>query len=564
MPSAFELFRRQCAALAGRYANLLEKPRAGQADLCLPCYRIAKGKNPVNVAQKLAKKLNEKNSKKSMIARIEATGPYVNFFVGPRFTFTVIKEILSSGERYGSQPKKKERIILEHTSFNPSGPVHIGRLRNSVIGDCLARILRFAGWPVKVHYYVNDVGKQIAIIAWGKKNKIKPANWLVEEYSRWTDRSDFQTMFEYVSANSALEANPERNSEVEEMLQRCEQGEQELTELKNISKNCLKGQLIPLAALGITFDVFVPESRFIENGSVARILKKLKSKGLLIHINGALGVDLSRYGLRERVVLARANGSSVYLLRDIAYHLEKAKSADRIINVLGEDHKLEALELRTILKNFLNFKKPIDVVHYAFVNFKGLRLSTRKGQIASVDELLEEGTSAALEQMKARGEPESIERARAIAAACIRYHLIRTSPEKTITFVWEDVLNFEGNSGAYLQYTLARALNILENAKLRKKKPQLNANQLKHELESAIVKQLATFPEVINRCVKELKPYYLADALYKLASTFNAYYQSVRVLDSPEERSRLALVAAVVTVLKNGLNLLGIPTLKRM
>ncbi len=555
----FRKFSDECRKIAGPHAKLLEKPPKGVADLALPCFSLGE---PAKTAERLAEEWRKRISKVSLIKEIKAAGPYVNFYIdSEKFSGIVLAEISRKKGKYGAGARKKERIILEHTSINPSGPIHVGRLRNSIIGDSLLRILAHSGYSVETHYFVNDVGKQVAIIAWGEKSGIELKKELVEQYKKYKNKPDFKTMFIYVSANSALENEPAKMMEVEQILQKSESGgRKELAMLKKTAKYCLEGQVESLKRMGIAFDKFVNESIFIEKGSTKKALELLKRKKIIKRHEGAYVIDLSKHGLRETVVLQRSDGTSVYLLRDLAYHLKKLKKADCLINVLGEDHKIEFSELRTILQSILKINKPMEAVHYSFVNFHGEQLSTRLGQTAPLDMLMDEGVEKALAEMgKRKKSTPSAAAAKAIAMAAIKYHIIRTDTMKAINFIWEDALNFEGDTGPYLQYTLARARSIL-----RKSRKTPKAGILNGEKEASIIKILSEFPLVVEKCAKELKPHHLAGYMHELAAEFNEYYHAVRVIGSGNEGQRLVLVNAVAAVLSNGMHLLGIEPLERM
>jgi len=566
---SFEKFMDECKKIAGSHADLLEIPPKQIADLALPCFSL--GERPNEKAEHLASEFSKKNPSGSLIGDIRAVGPYVNFYINNnKFPALVLSRVLKEKASYGSRKNRKDKIILEHTSINPSGPIHIGRLRNSIIGDSLKRILEFSGYPVETHYYVNDIGKQIAIIAWGRKKKLKPSPHLKTVYKKYKTKPDFVTMFDYVSAYQAVEKSAKNMEEVEGILQKCERGsKKELSALKKISKACLAGQMQMMKKMGIGFDKFIYESRFIENRSVKKAISFLKKNKLLTTKDGAATLDLSKYGLRDSVVLARKDGTSVYLLRDIAYHLDKMKHCDWAINVLGEDHKVEFQELKTILHNMFRIRKSFDVVHYSFVNFQGTRLSTRMGQTAPLDMLIDEGVEKATEEIEKRGKQKPTKKlAEKIAAAAIRYHIIKSDTQKAITFVWGDALNFEGDSGPCLQYTYARARSILRKAKKRPSRMTTSGRPsdlvLNEEKEVLLVKKLSQFPGLVDKCAKELKPHHLASYLFSLASDFNEYYQSVRIIESDNEEAKLALVSATATVLKNGMQLLGIDALERM
>lgn len=535
----FEKFRLECQSIVPE-AKLEEPPKTVGADLAAPCFF---SENPIEKAKTLAK---TKFNRKSLIEKIEAKGPYVNFFINwSIFTPKVITSAINP--KYG-KGKRKQKIVLEHTSINPTGPVHVGRLRNSVIGDTLARLLKFFGHEVETHYYVNDIGKQVALIVWGVNNKIKPKTELIKKYKQYANKPDFKTMFIYVSAYEKFS-----EIEVEKIL---DESETNIKRMQKIAKQCLEGQKESLQRLGITFDFFDFESKYILNKDIQRILNKLRKKNVLIKKDGALGLDLSKYGYKRRgglCVLVRSNKTSVYILRDLAYHLEKEKQGNIILNVLGEDHKLEFQELRTILTKFLDFKANLEVVHYAFVNFSG-RLSTRRGQTAPLDMLIDEGVSKVLEKVN------DIKNAEKITKAAIRYHMIKTDLNTQINFVWNDVLRSEGNTGPYLQYTYTRLCSVLKKSQ---KKP-IFENLENLQKERALIKQISLFPTIIRVSATQRKPNILANYLYKLASTFNEYYHVERIIGSGNECQKLALLTALRNTLKNGLWILGIDPMESM
>lgn len=552
----FSSFRKECEKLAGKNKKLLEQPPKGLgADLALPCFSFAK--NPAETAKDLAKKYSKSLNKKSLIAKIESSGPYVNFHADwTILSEKLVKDIIKNKNEFGAGDKKKDLIILEHTSMNPTGPVHVGRVRNSIIGDCLRRLMFFCGYKVETHYYVNDVGKQVAAIYWAEKNKIPSAK--SEEYGKYKNKPDFKTMFQYVAANSELENNPGKMQEVDDIIVSAETGNKKILKgIKSVAANCLEGQKKVLSRLNIPFDCFDFESKYIENSGTKKILAKLRKEKLLKKHEGALGVDLSKYGLERRsgiTTLVRSNGTSVYTLRDLAYHQEKLKKGSRAVNVLGEDHKVEFQELKKIL-HLLNIKKPLDVVHYAFVSFKGMQLSTRRGRTAPLDLLIDEGIEKASMEMKKRNSTTKPEK---IAVAAIRYHIIKNDTNKQITFVWDDALRFEGDTGPYLQYTYARAKSILRKAKTKPKAGRLG------DEEKEVIKLLAQFPDIIAKAAEQMKPHVVANYISELASSFNEYYHATKVVGSKKEAERLALVQAVSIVLKTGLGLLGIETVEKM
>lgn len=551
---SFERFMQECREAAGQYSKFLEMPQTGTSDLAMPCFAMAKsmGKNPAEIAAELAIKFMPKAG--GLIKEIKAAGPYVNFYINyDKFMPSVMKDILSH-QAYGRHDKKGIKIILEHTSINPSGPVHVGRLRNSVVGDSLKRILDYCGYDVETHYYVNDVGKQIAIITLGRMNDVvKPPESLIDQYSKYKENPDFKVFFDYVALYEKVENDPKFMNAVDSFIQACEStgDEKLLGMLKSTALECLEGQKKSLSRLGIEFDVFDFESSYIRGAlGIASILEARK---ILKEQDGAKGLDLSAYGLERRgglTTLMRSNGTTIYILRDLAYHLDKAHMGDEIINVLGEDHKIEFVELKAILENLMNFRKPLSAVFYSFVSFGGERLSTRRGQTAPLDMLLDDGIEKAAKMHEAS--------AASVATAAIKYHMLKTDLHKPITFLWDDALRFEGSTGPYLQYTYARAASIMRKSG---KKPHAGKMNPKA---NEIIKLMSMFPMTVAKCGDEKKPHIIANYLYQLASLFNAYYHDERIIGNEDEEAKLAFVECFLAVMRNGLYLMGIDALDEM
>jgi len=421
--------------------------------------------------------------------KVDSKGPYINFFVNyDKFSKTVLNSVK---EDYGKLEDKNSKIILEHTSANPNGPLHIGHIRNSIIGDSLARVLKYAGYKVETQYYVNDMGRQIAMIVWGIYNleyKIDPEG-----------KPDHEIGKLYFQVNEELRANPDLKSEISAILKRYEKGEdKELEELfEDVVKKCLEGISITCDKLNVMHDAFIWESRFIKNGSVAQILKSLDG---YTQKNEVVYMDLNEYGIEKELILIRSDGTSLYSTRDLAYHVEKSENSDRSIDILGSDHKL-AIEQLKIPLELLGIKTP-EVIFYEFITLPEGSMSTRRGVFISVDDLMEEAIERAMQEIeKRRTDLEYSKRskiAEQVGIGAIRYYIARLSPEKHIVFKWDEALSFERGC-ASIQYSHARACKLLEKAGYNKKeKIKINDWILEHPFEIELVKIISKFSSIIE------------------------------------------------------------------
>jgi arginyl-tRNA synthetase len=331
----------------------------------------------------------------------------------------------------------------------------------------------------------------------------------------------------------------------------------------------LEGITESLSTINIHIDSFIPESTFVNNATVDDVIAKLKQTSYSSEDEGALYLDLQDFGIKGRntkFYLTRGDGTSLYATRDIAYHVWKAKQADLLINILGEDHKLESKQVEICLKLLGETTLPIPVF-YAFVSLPGGKMSTRRARVVYLDDLIDECIKRAYQEVKKRRHKDLSEQemntiARIIGTGAIRYNIIKVQPEKDIVFKWEEALNFDGNAAPFIQYAHARAAGILSRkAKNLDLSAQHQIQTLVHPSEIALGKKLAMFPQVILEATEEFKPHIITNYLFQTASLFNQFYRDCPVSTESDEQKRterFILVSAVKIVLSNGLNLLGI------
>ncbi len=544
--------------------EISDRNRKAFGDLSSPAVikeASSRGMDPITLAEGIAERLGHP----PMIERTEAMKGYINFFVDwDRFGPEAIGNILDRGTSYGRPEGSRGILVLEHTSVNPTGPLNIARSRNSIIGDALARIFAHLGWDVRRHYLLNDIGHQIVVIYWGMQKGIRSGK-LEEQYSRYARKPDFRTFFTYVPASARMREDPRVQSEVAALEAMTHKEGEVLEGLRTISRECLNGQLESLSRLGIEFDEIMPESRFLDD--LPDILARLREKGAILEGEDlSLGLDLSHLGLSRRktnhLTLVKADGSSTYTLRDIAYHEWKFREGDLFITVLGEDHKREFTELSAILR-LLGHRKDIRAAFYSFVTYEGGgKMSTRRGKTVPLDEIMDDAVSRSRKEVfNRRGElPEEkmASIAEDVGLGAIKFNILKVDPSKGIRFRWDEAINFAGDSSAYVQYACARASSILSKAE--EERPEVDLRVLSAGEERDLIWSLARTPGVIERTAEEMKPNLLAEQSLEVATLFNRFYMQHRVLQAgePVRTARLVLVSSVRTALSLLLDLLGI------
>jgi arginyl-tRNA synthetase len=489
----------------------------------------------------------------SYIDRAEATGPYINFFASRAYLNETVLRVLLDRENFGNL-NNRGKVILEHTSANPDGPLHIGHIRNSVIGDTLARILKRAGYDVETQYYINDMGRQIAVVVWGLMN-IK---------FDVTKKKDHAIADVYIAANKTLVDEKEHSPEVDAIMKQYEIGDSDTKrKFKDAIDTAMEGIEQTLDRMNIHHDKFVWESQFVRRGEVNRMMDRVKKLENTMLKDGAFMVYLKEVGIEKPLVIQRSDGTSLYTTRDLAYHEWKAQRCERMIDILGADHKLISSQLKAVLR-ILKLREP-EVVIFEFVSLPEGSMSTRRGVFISADELLDEVKKAAyVEVSKKRPETDEEFRqkvAEFVSIGAVRYDIVRVSPEKATTFDWAEAVDFEKQGAPFIQYAHARACSIIKNAKDEGITfEEFDAGVLLEDQETALIKRLAGFENAIDKAARELKPNLIAIYARELADAFNQFYRYVPVISAePEFRAaRLALVECSRIVLANTLDMLGI------
>lgn len=451
-------------------------------------------------------------------------------------------------------------VLLEHTSINPNAEPHVGRARNAVLGDALARILRARGHEVSTRYYVNDFGKQISLLHIAFDGAIP------------SDLPFREVLDRYVDINQRAEADPAIEEQAFRILAEAEAGNEALlTELKEIARHCLAGQLAVLARLDISYDDFDFETSFLADKQLAHIEDALRERQVLFTDEEQREVaDLRQLGFERDegrfAVLRRSTGSSMYMFRDVAYNVFKAATAGtgRNIVVLAEDHKLY-MEQISLLLAAAGFDPP-EVVYYSYVSLKEGKMSTRKGVVVMLGDFLDQAETKArsrvLEANPNLPDEDVATLSHLVAQAAVRFALLRSSATSTITFDLDDALKFEGSTGPYVQYAAVRCGAILTRAQGL---PSRATDPAVSEELWDLTTLLDSYGATLRTAGERLAPSTVCDALLKLAKAFSRYYQQERVITNDEADPRaLNVVRQVREVLSHGLTCLGITTPTRM
>ncbi|WP_284010598.1 arginine--tRNA ligase [Haloarcula pelagica] len=520
------------------------------------------GAPPPAVAADIAAAIDA--SELTYVSEVTTQGPYVNFRPSEAYFAETLSAAVEDG--YGRLPDRETSVVVEHTSANPTGPVHVGRARNPIIGDAVARVLDYAGYDVDRHYYVNDAGRQIAVFTWAYETFDESD---LPEPER--DSPEYEMVRYYRKGNSYLEdeepdAVEEAETEIQAILQGLEEGDEATYErVAEVVDTVLGGMQATLERLPAEFDEFVKETRFMRDGSTDELVDRLQDLDCAVYEDDAWQLDL--HDFEKNLVFLRSDGTSLYTTRDLAHHEWKFDTYDRAVTVLGEDHKLQADQLSAALELLGNDTDQLRQVFYSWVNLPEGGMSTREGTGIDLDDLLDEAIDRARQEVedrlddRSRGDldADDIERiAHQVGIGAVRYDIVSKQPTKGITFEWDRALDFEAQSAPYVQYVHARCCGILDEAETVPSDPDFDA--LTEPEERDLLRVIARFPAVIEEAADDLQPHTVATYTRDIAETFNAFYRECPVLDAdPETRAaRLALVAAARTTVSNALDAVGV------
>lgn len=564
------------------WESMLQPSReASQGDLTLPCFPFASVLRmaPQAIADELAASFPPLDA----LLSVSSVNGYLNFKAHPEWlTNTILSDEIYVGNALENSGKTGERVLLEHTSANPNGPFHVGRARNAILGDTLVRLHRLHGDDVRAEYYVDDMGKQVGVLAWALENlgKEDVENLLSEREppsERWANKADHQRVRWYQAAQLLRnDADEVRKAEIEQeigqLVHASEHGDVGVLEsFESAYSPVLDGMLTTLSRLGISFDTFTKESTFVVNGTVAELMKTLDSLEISgTADNGAGYLDLGQRGLKGKTEFfyRRGDGSSLYATRDVAYHMWKWGESNRLVNVLGEDHKLQAKQVGMTLEE-LGQHRP-NVLFYSFIKLPEGKMSTRRGNVVFMDDLLEEAhaqASAVVRELRPEYDDEKVAQiAEAVGAAAVRFNIIKVSPEKGFTFRWEEALAFEAGSAPFIMYAHTRACSIARRV-VGLPVSELERPTVESMPEGLVelLRLMCTHNDVIERSVREQKAHLFALHMLELANAYNGFYRDCPVVQNDKVDSFAFSISEMAReLMRSGLEGLGITPIEEM
>ncbi|GBG94491.1 arginyl-tRNA synthetase [Ligilactobacillus salitolerans] len=521
-------------------------------DYAFPAFILAKSyhKAPQMIAQELVEKIPQEDFDK-----VQAVGPYVNFFLAKQsFSQTILQDILGQQAEYGAQDLGHAgNVPIDMSSPNIAKPMSMGHLRSTVIGNSLAELLKKVNYnPIKINH-LGDWGTQF-----GK---------LIEAYKLWGNEEEVRqdpinTLLKYyVHFHEVDQEQPELDDEARAWFKKLEDGDQEAHSLwKWFRDESLKFFKGIYQELGIDFDSYNGESFY--NDKMDEIVELLEEKGLLKESRGAEIVDLEKYNLNPALI-KKTDGTTLYITRDLAAALYRFRTYDftQSLYVVGNEQTNHFKQLKAVLKEMgYDWSDQIHHIPFGLITAGGKKLSTRRGNIILLEDVLNDAVALAEKQIAEKNPdlPNKEQVAHDVGVGAVIFHDLKNERLNNFDFNLEEVVRFEGETGPYVQYTHARAMSILRKAG-DIDRDNLNIVGLNDEGSWEVVRQLANFPAMIKRAVEEYEPSVIAKYAIRLAKSFNKYYAHTKVLTDDEQKdSRLAMVASVAVVLKEALRLLGV------
>ena len=552
-----------CGVTCYELAAMLEiPPEKKLGDFALPCFRLSKTlrKAPQMIASALAEKLCCEE-----IDHVEVVGGYLNVFLSREcLARSIVEAVLANPGRWGaSSVGEGKTVCLDYSSINIAKRFHIGHLSTTMLGHSLKRIYDFNGYRTVGINHLGDWGTQFgkmicAYKKWGSREEV--------------ERGGVQAMVDlYVRFHQEAEKDPALEDEGRAWFKRIEDGDPEAMEIFTWFKEVtLKDTQRVYDLLGVTFDSYAGESFY--NDKMQPVVDALREKGLLTKSQGAEVVMLDDYGMPPAIVL-RSDGATLYITRDLAaaFYRHETYHFDKCLYVVAYQQNLHFKQLFKILELMgCDWYKGMEHVSFGMVSYEGRALSTREGYVVYLEDLLNKAIEKAREiiETKSPNLPNKDEVARQVGVGAVVYFDLHNDRTKDIDFRWERALNFDGETGPYVQYTHARCCSVLRKAAqagVDGAAPDYAA--LSDDEASDVLMLLSRFPETVRKAMDQSEPSLITRHTTQLAQAYNKYYFEHRIMDENDPAgtaARLALTRAARDVIKTGLYLIGVEAPERM
>ena len=540
------------------YELIALPPNTEMGDYALPCFKLAKlmRKSPVMIAEGLCGSLISTGEIEvdQVLSEVTAVNGYLNFKVNKDgFVRATLDKILSEKDNFGaSKDGEGKTICLDYSSINIAKPFHIGHLSTTVLGGALCRIFKFLGYNTVGINHLGDYGTQF-----GK---------LISAYKRWGDKETIEkggirALNElYVKFHQEAEEHPEYDDEARAYFKKIEQGDEECLTLFHWFKDLtLKDVQRIYDMLDIHFDSYAGESFYSDK--MQPVVDELREKGLLVESRGAQVVDLEEYGMTPCIIL-KSDGSSLYATRDMSAAIYRKDTYDfyKCLYVVAYQQNLHFKQFFKVLE-LMGKEWAKDLVHvaYGMVSLEEGTMSTRKGNVVFLEDVINKciDKAYAIIDEKNPNLENKMETAQKVGVGAVIFGALYNNKIKDIVFSYDKVLNFDGETSVYVQYTCARANSVLQKGGVvnEYELPELTGEEIE------LVKALATFPETVSASAEKYEPSFIARFAVDVAQKFNKFYFNCKILAAEDEKTknfRLALTNATLQTLKNAFALLGI------
>ncbi|WP_407695761.1 arginine--tRNA ligase [Sedimentibacter hydroxybenzoicus] len=538
-------------------------PSPDMGDFAVPCFKFAKKyrKSPTAIAAELTEKIGNVEE----FEKIESMGPYVNFFVDKKhYAEKILKTAFKEKEGYGStNVGEGKSVIVEFSSPNIAKPFHIGHIRTTIIGNSIYKIYKYLGYNTITINHLGDYGTQFGMLISAYKK------WGSPEIVEAIEKNPIQELLKlYVKYNQEMEEHPEYKDEARYWFKELENGNEEAIKLWTWFREVSLMEFNRVYdMLNIKFDSYAGESFYSDK--MPAVMKELEEKGLLKDSQGAKIVELQEFGLTDAVV-QKSDGSTLYVTRDIAAAKYRKETYDfyKNIYVVGAPQKLHFEQWRKII-NLMGYEWSDDCVHVMFgtVSLEDGVLSTRKGRVVFLEDVLNKAIEKTTEIINDRNTDleNKEEVAKQVGIGAVIFQELFNNRIKDYTFSWEKTLSFEGETGPYVQYTYARTCSIL-----RKAEQEVNDNVdysiLTDKEAFNVIKKLDGFKSSVLGAHDKYEPFFITRYIVGLAQEFNRFYHECPIIveDKEIKKARLLLTKTVNTVLKKGMELLGMEAPERM